>query len=468
MPAQTNGYAMQQEAAQQQQRRILHVIGSAEDRFMFQVSWLYAKNCPRDVMPGGATYEYAVFVPSSTTGGPAAGVTWFYISNGLRLDELDENLFLAKMPRSKTLPENVLGPMTTGEMMSLVEMKQQSAAKEAKAKYYDLMVPHCFCYQGMTFFRQLFENMMGIPHPGPDGLCNAICQNKALTRKALADVANVKIPKGETLMISRPFSRGEIGESQELPHPSLPLPFVVKPACEDNSRGVSLVRSEEEVTPALEKAFAYGKTVVVEEFIPGREVRVGAIEQNGELHVLSCKIEYLMRDKNCPIRREEDKLTAQPAATITTGSPTLDSLSSTVCSSTGSNTDSGTEEEAGSEDANTKLVQTKCEREFLTPGCGENSLSPATIAALDAAVIASHSALGSRDYSLFDFRIHAETGEPYIIEACSFWTFTPISVISLMLERSEEFFDRTEGEVIPGHTFKRIAGELWAKTASRA
>merc|ERR1719310_723941 len=314
----------------------------------------------------------------------------------------------------------------------------------------------------MTFFRQLFQDMMGIQHPGPDGLCNAICQNKALTRKALADVANLKIPAGEILTRT----------GAEIPQPTMALPYVVKPACEDNSRGVSLVRKPEEIAPAMDKAFSYGKVVVVEEFIPGREVRAGCIEQDGELRVLSCKIEYLMRDKNNPIRREEDKLVSAPAAASPAGScspsscSTLPSCGRSNDSNADSSADEGTTTDG--EDENTKLVQTKCEREFLTPGCGETALSAATIAKLDAAVVAGHAALASRDYSLFDFRIHEETGEPYIIEACSFWTFTPISAISLMLERSEEFFDRSAGDVVPGATFKKAARELWAKTAMRA
>merc|ERR1719231_688088 len=53
-----------------------------------------------------------------------------------------------------------------------------------------------------------------------------------------------------------------------------------------------------------------------------------------------------------------------------------------------------------------------------------------------------HRALQCRDYSLFDFRVHAETKQPYVIECCAFWSFSPISAISLMLQASNLSFER--------------------------
>jgi len=53
-----------------------------------------------------------------------------------------------------------------------------------------------------------------------------------------------------------------------------------------------------------------------------------------------------------------------------------------------------------------------------------------------------HRALQCRAYSLFDFRVHAETGEPYIIECCAFWSFSPISAISLMLKASNLNYEK--------------------------
>merc|ERR1712216_660531 len=51
-------------------------------------------------------------------------------------------------------------------------------------------------------------------------------------------------------------------------------------------------------------------------------------------------------------------------------------------------------------------------------------------------------ALQCNDYSLFDFRVHEETGQPYIIECCAFWSFSPISAISLMLKAADLNYEK--------------------------
>ncbi|NBB98662.1 MAG: hypothetical protein GVY34_10950 [Alphaproteobacteria bacterium] len=51
-------------------------------------------------------------------------------------------------------------------------------------------------------------------------------------------------------------------------------------------------------------------------------------------------------------------------------------------------------------------------------------------AALRDAALAGHAALDARHYSLFDFRVHRATGEPVLLEAGLFWSFTGFSAIS--------------------------------------
>ena len=60
------------------------------------------------------------------------------------------------------------------------------------------------------------------------------------------------------------------------------VPFIVKPAREDNSFGVSLVKTEDDVVRCLENAFKYDQRVLVEQYIAGREVRVVALEWENE------------------------------------------------------------------------------------------------------------------------------------------------------------------------------------------
>ncbi len=60
------------------------------------------------------------------------------------------------------------------------------------------------------------------------------------------------------------------------PH-TLPLPLVVKPASEGSSIGLHCVRQEAAWDGALRAALAHGNPVLVETYIPGRELTVGLL-----------------------------------------------------------------------------------------------------------------------------------------------------------------------------------------------
>ncbi len=59
------------------------------------------------------------------------------------------------------------------------------------------------------------------------------------------------------------------------------VPFVVKPVADGSSVGVTIVHKLEEVQDALQTAFLSGKRVLVQEYIAGRELSCGVLEQNG-------------------------------------------------------------------------------------------------------------------------------------------------------------------------------------------
>merc|ERR1711972_644817 len=76
------------------------------------------------------------------------------------------------------------------------------------------------------------------------------------------------------------------------------------PCNEDNSRGITLVRREEDAAAAIQYGFSFDPRVIVDEYIAGREVRAACIEEeDGTLTVLP-KIEYFLTD----IRTSEHKL----------------------------------------------------------------------------------------------------------------------------------------------------------------
>ncbi len=97
------------------------------------------------------------------------------------------------------------------------------------------------------------------------------------SRKAMNKAVAQKIWKENGLLVpdyavlEKPEDRLPGGEGLDK------FPVVVKPASEGSSMGVSIVRSREELAPALEKAFRFGTPVLTERFIRGREVTVGIV-----------------------------------------------------------------------------------------------------------------------------------------------------------------------------------------------
>ena len=109
----------------------------------------------------------------------------------------------------------------------------------------------------------LFD-LLDIRYTGCGSLASAIAMNKDLAKKVMAE-AGVRVPGGITVHAGSP----------SYPLPSLPC--VVKPKSGGSSIGTSLVFKEEEYLPALELGFRYEDTLLVEDYIKGRECDVGVL-----------------------------------------------------------------------------------------------------------------------------------------------------------------------------------------------
>jgi len=109
-------------------------------------------------------------------------------------------------------------------------------------------------------------NALKIPYTGPGAESSRIAMDKMKTKLVL-EMKGVPTAKWSLASAGTPSS-------------PLPLPVVVKPPCEGSSVGISKVSVAAEWPAALETALAAqgGKgEVLVEEFVPGREVTVGVI-----------------------------------------------------------------------------------------------------------------------------------------------------------------------------------------------
>lgn len=110
--------------------------------------------------------------------------------------------------------------------------------------------------------------MAGIPYTGSGVLASALAMNKVYAKAAFAAAG----------MLIAPYvvvARGEQFDPQTL---GFTFPVVVKPSQEGSSVGISIVKNPKDMGVALETAFRYDKEVLVEQFIDGREIQVGILE----------------------------------------------------------------------------------------------------------------------------------------------------------------------------------------------
>lgn len=331
------------------QLRVLHLAGSLVSEFYYNLSMIYVKEV---VQPVGVISHYAVVHPDGL---------W---QLGTSLDDLSEK-------------------------MSLQDMISQLPTL-------DVVVPYMFCFPGMTSFRAFFEDIIGLPVVGSSSHCTALAANKAQTQSVVS-ASGVRVAKAQQ------FRQGDTL--------TMKPPFIVKPNSEDNSLGVTLVWNEEQIAEALRLGFEYDQTLLIEDYIPGRELRVAVLERDGKLWVPPM-IEYFLSEEQ-PIRTVGDKLEFLPDGT------------------------------PSQQNRNTGARR----------ACPAN-VTPELFEKLGDAAKQAHMALGCRDYSLYDFRIHSETNEPYLIEAGLFWSFGRISVISLLLE-------------VDGQSLEDVALKLWSSAAKR-
>src|SRR5437764_15133804 len=60
-------------------------------------------------------------------------------------------------------------------------------------------------------------------------------------------------------------------------HPTIPLPIVVKPPRQGSTVGVVIVKNEHELSSALVEAAKYDGELLIEKFVPGRELTIGIL-----------------------------------------------------------------------------------------------------------------------------------------------------------------------------------------------
>ena len=112
--------------------------------------------------------------------------------------------------------------------------------------------------------------ILQIPYTGSGVLASALAMNKVAAKKIFL-YHGLPTPGFQSLCVA-PGCEGDV-----LPDITISFPMIVKPSEEGSTIGVSIVRTREELLPALETAAGFGSELLIEAFITGREVTVGML-----------------------------------------------------------------------------------------------------------------------------------------------------------------------------------------------
>jgi len=111
---------------------------------------------------------------------------------------------------------------------------------------------------------------MDLPYTGSGVLASALAMDKVASKR-LFSYHGIPVPRYTI------FRKDGWTLPGEVPLEELAYPLVVKPAAEGSTIGVSIVEGEDVLEDALREAYKYGDTVLVEEYIEGREITVGIL-----------------------------------------------------------------------------------------------------------------------------------------------------------------------------------------------
>ncbi len=157
---------------------------------------------------------------------------------------------------------------------------------------------------------QALLELAGKPYTGSGVLASALAMNKAMAKRIFEQEG---IPTPRWLLFDahgrqtpRVFDARDLGG----------YPIVVKPNAQGSTVGLTVVQNAEDFPAALRAAAEYGDEVLVEEFIPGRELTVGVlggralpvveIRPRHGLYDYECKYTPGMSDYLVPAPLEEE------------------------------------------------------------------------------------------------------------------------------------------------------------------
>jgi D-alanine-D-alanine ligase len=161
-------------------------------------------------------------------------------------------------------------PPTLDELAALQRRLAPSFVERPEVRGAEVVVIGLHGGQGEDGTIQALLEMAGVPYSGSGPMASAIAMDKDVS-KILFRAAGVQT--ADWTMAPRDPDAAWLKATLA----SIGLPLIVKPSKQGSTVGLTVVKQEAQLAPAIAEAFRYDDEVMVERFVAGRELTVGVI-----------------------------------------------------------------------------------------------------------------------------------------------------------------------------------------------
>ena len=161
---------------------------------------------------------------------------------------------------------------------TLIDKNDFSFVKEGRKTTFDFAYITIHGTPGENGILQGYFNLIGMPFSCCNVLASALTFDKYVCNQFLRNF-DIAVAPSVVLRHRQTISNADIVEK-------LGLPLFVKPSAGGSSFGITKVKEEEQLSPAIEKAFKESDEVVVERFVAGTEVTCGMYKTRSKTVVL--------------------------------------------------------------------------------------------------------------------------------------------------------------------------------------
>jgi D-alanine-D-alanine ligase len=174
---------------------------------------------------------------------------------------------LGPVEREQLISTGVAPAQPSDDRLSLVRRDTPAIlTRTSELRHVDVVFIALHGGSGEDGTLQAVLDLAGIPYTGSGHMGSAYAMDKDVSKRLFRS-AGVPTPDWIMAPVSPDGIVAELG-----------LPVVVKPNKQGSTVGLTLVRQRHELEPAIETAFRYDDEVMVERFVPGRELTVGILQ----------------------------------------------------------------------------------------------------------------------------------------------------------------------------------------------